>query len=70
MKAYTRDEVLLHAFLTSALNGGDSLLYGPTALPGKKNPRNLLDRTLNGPQSRSKFSREQKSLLLIEIGEE
>jgi hypothetical protein len=48
MKTYREVEVLVHAFLTSALDGGE----WPTSQPGRLIPQEYpLDRNLDGPQS-------------------
>jgi len=63
MKTNGGAEVKLHALLTLALDGGIGQFHALVTLPLWKEPRNLLDRRLGGPQSwcwtrlrREKFS--------------
>jgi hypothetical protein len=57
MNAYWEMEIQLHAFLTSALDGGEwSVLY-----PQGKSPWHPLDRRLGGPQSRAERGNEEKN---------
>jgi hypothetical protein len=53
MKKYERVEVHLHAFITSALDGGNDQLHASAALPPGRRPLYILDRKLGGPQSQS-----------------
>jgi hypothetical protein len=58
MKMY----LLLHTFLTSALDGGEWLVSMPPPLyPQDKSPQYPLDRRLGGPQSQSAYGVEKKS---------
>jgi len=50
-------EIQLHAFLTSALDGGE----WSSAHPGHFTPRYSLDRRLGGPQNHSGCSGEEKN---------
>jgi hypothetical protein len=56
MKVFGRVDVQLHAFLTSALDGGEAR----AALQQEKSPWYTLDRRLCGPNSRSGRSGEEK----------
>jgi hypothetical protein len=63
MKSYERVAIELHAFLTSALDGGVRSASRPGALPPEERaPRYPLDRRLGGPQSRSGHGGEQKKI--------
>jgi hypothetical protein len=62
MKTYWGVEVQLHAFLTSALDGGEWSASRPGRFtPQGMNPWYLLDRMLGGPQSRSGCGGEEKN---------
>jgi hypothetical protein len=62
MKTYWGVEVQLHTFLTSVLDGGEWSNSRPGRfIPGRKNPRYLLDRRLGGPQSWCGRSGEEKN---------
>jgi hypothetical protein len=64
MKTKGRVEVKLHAFLTSALNGGEWVAshLGRFAPPLGRNPRYPLDMRLVGAQSRSGRGEEKQFL--------
>jgi hypothetical protein len=57
MKTYGGVEVWFHAFLTSELD------WGEWSQPEVKSPRYLLDRWLDGPQSRSRRRGVEKNFL-------
>jgi hypothetical protein len=57
MKTYWGVEVQLHAFLTSALDGGEWSVSRPQG----KSPWYPLDRRLGGPQGRSGRGGEEKN---------
>jgi len=61
-------EVLLHSFLTSALEGGEwSTPHTGKFIPGK-DPRYPLNRTLGGPQSLSgRYGKEKHFIYLLGI---
>jgi hypothetical protein len=62
MKKYWGMEVYLHAFLTSALDGGQWSASRPSRFtPREGAPRYPLDRRLGGPQSRSGHGGEEKN---------
>jgi hypothetical protein len=53
MEAYGGVHVVIHIFLTSALDGGEWSASLPGRFTPGKEPRYPLDRRLGGPQSRS-----------------
>jgi hypothetical protein len=62
MKAYWREEVQLHAFLTSALYGGEWLVSRPGRFtPFERVPGTHWIGRLVGPQSRSGRGGEEKN---------
>jgi hypothetical protein len=62
MKACWGAEVQLHAFLTSALEGGEWSASRPSSLTPRERDRQYpLDRRLGGPQSRSGHGGEEKN---------
>jgi hypothetical protein len=66
MKTYGGVEVQLHAFLTSALDGGEWLASRPGRyIPVVTDPVYPLGRRLGGPQRRSGRSGEEKHFLLL-----
>jgi hypothetical protein len=62
METYGGVEVQLHAFLTSAIDGGGQR-HALAALPPGKRPRYPLEKRLGGPQSLPGRYGEQKNLV-------
>jgi hypothetical protein len=62
MKTYEGVDVWIHAFLISALVGGEWSASSPDCfIPGDKTPRYPWDMRLGGPQSRSGRHEEEKN---------